>query len=150
MLSRVLEGVLQEPAEPLRAGRYVILDAVGRGGLGEVYAAYDPELDRKVAIKLVRADVPEWGDLDKRMLREAQAMAKIRHANVVAIYDVGRFREQVFIAMELIEGATLSAWSRETTRDWSEVRDIFVQAARGLAAVHAAGLVQRDFKPANV
>jgi tetratricopeptide (TPR) repeat protein len=150
MLGRVLEGVLEQPAQPLKAGRYVILDALGRGGLGEVHAAYDPELDRRVAIKLVRADVTAWDDLERRMLREAQAMAQIRHANVVAIHDVGRFRDQVFIAMELIDGVTLGDWLRQRPRTWTEIRDVFVQAGQGLAAVHAAGLVQRDFKPANV
>lgn len=150
MLGRVLEGVLDQPVEPVKAGRYVILEAIGRGGLGEVHAAYDPELDRKVAIKLVRAGIEAWDDLERRMLREAQAMAKVRHPNVVAIHDVGRFRDQVFIAMELVEGRTLSAWMREQPRTWMEVRDVFLQAGRGLAAVHDAGLVQRDFKPANV
>ena len=150
MLGRVLEGVLEQPAEPLKAGRYVILEPIGRGGLGEVHAAYDPELDRKVAIKLVRAGIEAWDDLERRMLREAQAMARVRHPNVVAIHDVGQFRDQVFIAMELVEGMTLSAWRRKQERSWTEVRDVFLQAGRGLAAVHDAGLVQRDFKPANV
>jgi len=150
MLQRVLGGVLGAPMEPLKAGRYVLLEAVGRGGVGEVYAAYDPELDRRVAIKLVRSEVDAWGDLERRMQREAQAMAQVRHTNVVAIHDVGRFRDQVFIAMELLQGMTLSAWRRAQTRTWPEIRDVFVQAGRGLAAIHEAGLVLRDFKPANV
>ncbi len=150
MLQRVLQGVLDTPVEPLKAGRYVLLEAVGRGGVGEVYAAYDPELDRRVAVKLVRADVDAWGDLERRMQREAQAMARVRHPNVVAIHDVGQFRNQVFIAMELLEGMTLSAWNRAAQRSWSDVRDVFVQAGRGLSAVHEANMVLRDFKPANV
>jgi len=150
MLQRVLQGVLDGPAEPLKAGRYVLLEPVGRGGVGEVYAAYDPELDRRVAIKLVRADARAWGDLQRRMQREAQAMARVRHPNVVAIHDVGQFRDRVFIAMELLEGMTLSAWNRGERRSWEEVRDVFVQAGRGLTAVHASGMVLRDFKPANV
>lgn len=150
MLQRVLGGVLDAPMEPLKAGRYVLLEAVGRGGVGEVYAAYDPELDRRVAIKLVRSEVQAWGDLERRTQREAQAMAKVRDVNVVAIHDVGRFRDQVFIAMELLQGMTLSAWSRAQARTWPQIREVFVQAARGLAAIHEAGLVLRDFKPANV
>jgi tetratricopeptide (TPR) repeat protein len=150
MLGRVLEGVLDAPVEPLKAGRYVLLEAVGRGGVGEVYAAFDPELDRRVAIKLVRAEAQGWGDLGPRMQREAQAMARVRHPNVVAIHDVGRFRDQVFIAMELLQGMTLSAWLRAQPRDWPALRDVFAQAGRGLAAIHDAGLVLRDFKPANV
>lgn len=150
MLQRVLGGVLDEPAQPLTAGRYVLLEPVGRGGVGEVYAAYDPELDRRVAIKLVHAGASAWGDVQRRMQREAKAMARVRHPNVVAIHDVGRFRDEVFIAMELLEGQTLSAWLRAETRDWPALREVFVQAARGLAAVHDAGLVLRDFKPANV
>ena len=150
MLQRVLGGVLDTPLEPLKAGRYVLLEAVGRGGVGEVYAAYDPELDRRVAVKLVRPEAQAWGDLELRMLREAQAMARVRHPNVVAIHDVGRFRDSVFIAMELLQGTTLSAWLRAKTRTWAEIRDVFVQAGRGLVAIHETGLVLRDFKPANV
>lgn len=152
MLERVLGNVLEEPVEPLKAGRYVILEPIGQGGLGAVHAAYDPELDRKVAIKLLRSDAAGsgLGELKARLLREAQAMAKLTHPNVVAIHDVGTFRDELFIAMELVDGVTLGAWMRQKPRPWQEIRDVFVLAGRGLAAVHDAGMVQRDFKPANV
>lgn len=153
VLARVLEGVLDDPVEPVRAGRYAILEPLGTGGLGTVYAAYDSELDRRVAIKLVRAEAAARcgrHELQQRLRREAQALAQLNHPNVVAIHDVGLFRDQVFIAMELVEGQTLQEWLREAPRTWQEIRDVFVRAGRGLAAVHGAGLVQRDFKPQNV
>jgi tetratricopeptide (TPR) repeat protein len=151
VLGRVLEVVLEQPVEPIRAGRYVLLDPLGSGGLGTVYAAWDPEIDRKVAIKLIRADATDGvDDVQARLRREAQALAKIAHSNVVTIFDVGTFRDQLFLAMELVEGLTLRRWLAEAPRGWREIRAVFVQAGRGLAAVHEAGLVQRDFKPQNV
>ena len=151
VLGRVLEGVLDRKVEPIRAGRYVLLDALGQGGLGTVYAAWDPEIDRKVAIKLIRADTTDGlDDVQARLRREAQALAKVVHPNVVAIYDVGTFRDELFLAMELVEGVTLRRWLADAPRDWRAIRDVLVQAGRGLAAVHDAGLVQRDFKPQNV
>jgi tetratricopeptide (TPR) repeat protein len=151
VLGRVLEVVLEQPVEPVRAGRYVLLDLVGSGGLGTVYSAWDPEIDRKVAIKLIRADATDdVDDVQARLRREAQALAKVAHPNVVTIYDVGTFRDQLFLAMELVEGHTLGRWLSAAPRGWREIRDVLVQAGRGLAAVHDAGLVQRDFKPHNV
>jgi len=131
-------------------GRYVVLDRIGSGGMGVVYAAYDPELDRRVAIKLLRPDrfSSEGGRL--RLLREAQALARLTHPNVVAVYDAGTFGERVFVAMELVEGETLREWLKAGPRSWREVLDRFLPAGRGLAAAHAAGLVHRDFKPENV
>jgi tetratricopeptide (TPR) repeat protein/predicted Ser/Thr protein kinase len=128
--------------------RFVVLGLVGRGGMGEVYAAYDPELDRKVAIKLLRArgDAAEGRT---RLLREAQAIAKLSHPNVVVVYDVGTFGESVFIAMEFVEGHTLTGWM-QAARSQREILEVFLAAGRGLAAAHAAGLVHRDFKPDNV
>ena len=133
-------------------GRYVVLGLLGRGGMGEVYAAYDPELDRKIALKLLRARGGERGDRRRqtRLLREAQAIARLSHPNVVVVYDVGTFRESVFIAMEFVEGHTLGYWLQAQTRRWREVLDVYVAAGRGLVAAHAAGLVHRDFKPDNV
>jgi serine/threonine protein kinase/tetratricopeptide (TPR) repeat protein len=139
-------------------GRYVVLGLVGRGGMGEVYAAYDPELDRKVAIKLLHvrgaAGVHTGqGTQDNgraRLLREAQAIAKLSHPNVVVIYDVGAFQDQVFIAMEFVEGQTVGYWMNAAPRAWADVLKVFVAAGRGLAAAHEKGLVHRDFKPDNV
>ena len=133
-------------------GRYVVQRELGGGGMGTVYAAFDPELNRKVALKLVR---PEAGKLDSnegrlRLLREAQAMAQLSHPNVIAVYDVGTFGYQVFIAMEYVEGSTLTKWLAEKKRTWREIVNIFVQTGRGLAAAHAAGILHRDFKPDNV
>jgi eukaryotic-like serine/threonine-protein kinase len=131
-------------------GRYRVLDRIGAGGMGVVYAAYDPELDRRVAVKLLRPDrfSSEAGRL--RLLREAQALARLTHPNVVAVYDAGTFGGRVFVAMELVEGETLRQWLEAGSRSWREVLDRFLPAGRGLAAAHAAGLVHRDFKPENV
>ncbi len=134
-------------------GRYIILEKLGQGGMGVVYAAFDPELDRKVAIKLLlsSAVASEGSTGQARLLREAQALARLSHPNVVSVYDVGTWESGVFVAMELVEGGqTLRAWSKEKPRPWREVVDVFLAAGRGLAAAHAAGLVHRDFKPDNV
>ncbi len=134
-------------------GRYVVLDLIGGGGMGVVYTAFDPELDRKVALKLLRVELFESSDgyeARMRLLREAQALAKLAHPNVVAVHDVGTYEGQVFIAMEFVEGRTLSEWVSDEKPEWREIVQIFLQAGRGLAAAHAAGLVHRDFKPSNV
>jgi len=132
-------------------GRYVVLGLLGRGGMGEVYAAYDPELDRKIAVKLLRTRGGQSTiDGRTRLLREAQAIARLSHPNVVVVYDVGTFRDSVFIAMEFVEGHTLGYWLQAKRRPWREVLDVFQAAGRGLVAAHAAGLVHRDFKPENV
>jgi tetratricopeptide (TPR) repeat protein len=133
-------------------GRYVVLTLIGEGGMGAVYSAHDPELDRRVALKFLHArleSVPsmEWR---ARLMREAQAMARLSHPNVVAIHDVGvSSDEHVFIAMEFVEGASLKRWVTES-RPWREVLHVFLQAGAGLAAAHRAGIIHRDFKPDNV
>jgi tetratricopeptide (TPR) repeat protein/predicted Ser/Thr protein kinase len=127
-------------------GRYLILDRLGQGGMGVVYAAYDRELDRKVAVKLLRGERARDGGA--RLLREAQAMARLQHPNVIAVHDVGTFGGRVFVAMEFVDGETLAAM-RERSLGWRETLALFIQAGRGLAAAHAAGLVHRDFKPEN-
>ena len=138
------------------AGRYVLLARLGAGGAGLVYSAYDPELDRKVAIKLLRAVEDEQHDVSHgraRLLREAQAMARLKHPNVVPVYDVGtlddRHGSRVFMAMELVDGGTLRAWLKER-RSRREILDVMLACGRGLEAAHAAGMVHRDFKPDNV
>src|SRR5262249_61092764 len=131
-------------------GRFGVLGLVGRGGRGEVYAAYDPDLDRKIAVKLLRARRgSSTADGRTRLLREAQAIARLSHPNVVVVYDVGTFEDSVFIAMEFDEGHTLGYWLHAEPRDWRQVLEVFQAAGRGLAAAHAAGLVHRDFKRAN-
>jgi eukaryotic-like serine/threonine-protein kinase len=133
--------------------RYVVVDRVGVGGMGVVYAAYDPELDRKVAVKLLRAGnlSPQRAERRRsRLIREAQAMARLSHPNVVTVHDVGTHGDQVFVAMEFIDGPDLRTWLKQETRSWKEVTDMFIAAGRGLAAAHRAGIIHRDFKPDNV
>jgi serine/threonine-protein kinase len=131
-------------------GRYIILDRLGGGGMGDVYAAYDPELDRKLAIKLLHPEAAATVEGPAMLIREAQAMARLQHPNVVAVYDIGTFQLQLFVAMELLDGMTLSRWLEQRPRSVGEVLDVFVPAGRALAAAHAAGIVHRDFKPDNV
>jgi predicted Ser/Thr protein kinase len=134
-------------------GRFRLLAELGRGGMGIVFAAYDPELGRKVAIKLVRPETSVTGSAgegQERLLREARAMAQISHPNVIAVHEVGTFAEQVFIAMEYVKGSTLKKWLSASNRPWREVLAMFVQAGRGLAAAHRGGILHRDFKPENV
>ncbi len=133
--------------------RYLILNPVGQGGMGVVYAAHDPELDRKVALKLLRPDKARPGVTDESaaLLREAQAMARISHPNVITVHDVGTVGGGVFIAMEFIQGQNLHEWVRQQPPPSPrEVLRVFLQAGQGLLAAHRAGLVHRDFKPANV
>jgi tetratricopeptide (TPR) repeat protein/tRNA A-37 threonylcarbamoyl transferase component Bud32 len=135
----------------MRVGRYVLGRRLGAGGMGVVHEAIDPELHRRVAIKLLHPGIS--GDVDgtqSRMLREARAMAQLAHPNVVAVHDVGRVGEQVFVAMELVEGETLARWLQSKRHERREILATFVQAGRGLEAAHAVGLVHRDFKPDNV
>ena len=137
------------PAESTRVGRFAVLRRIGAGGMGVVYAAYDEQLGRKVAIKLVRPgrDDP---DASARSRREAQALARLSHPNVVHVYEVGEYQGQVYLAMEFVQGETLRAWQTRTPRPWQDTVAMYLQAGRGLAAAHARGLVHRDFKPDNV
>lgn len=141
-----------ELARGTAVGRYLVLERVASGSMGVVYAAYDPKLHRKIALKVLRPDIPTFHprEIHRRFLREAEAMARLSHPNVVPVHDVGTDGDRVFLAMEFIEGQTLSQWLSEKTRSWREIRAIFLAAGRGLAAAHDAGLVHGDFKPANV
>ena len=135
-------------------GRYIVLERLGEGGMGVVYSAYDPELDRKVAIKLLQGNADgshSVGGDQAWLLREAQALARLSHPNVVAVHDVGTLPgHRVFVAMEQVDGQTLRRWYKEKPRTVGEVLHVMIAAGHGLAAAHAAGLVHRDFKPDNV
>ncbi|MCX4247390.1 serine/threonine-protein kinase [Paraliomyxa miuraensis] len=139
-------------ADPTTIGRYRVEGQLGAGGVGMVYAAHDPVLERRVAVKLLRSDRLETmaGPAGDRLREEAQAMARLAHPNVVTVYDVGEHEGGVYIAMELVEGRSLRGWIGETARPWREVLSAYFQAGRGLAAAHDVGLVHRDFKPGNV
>ena len=131
-----------------RVGRHEILELIGTGGMGEVYRARNLDLDRQVAIKVVRSDLA--GRDASSLLPEAQAMAKLSHPNVVVVYEVGTVDEQVYLAMEYVAGETLRRWLAREPRPWRDVLAALLPAARGLAAAHRAGIVHRDFKPDNV
>jgi tetratricopeptide (TPR) repeat protein/predicted Ser/Thr protein kinase len=151
--AQVMEGLFRK-LEPVRIGRFTLLESIGSGSMGEIFAAYDEQLDRKVALKLVRAGARAATRADARLLREAQTLARLSHPNVVQVYEAGTYENRVFIAMEFIHGVTLSRWL-ETLADMPaglrrrEVLRIFIAAGRGLEAAHRAGLAHRDFKPDN-
>jgi tetratricopeptide (TPR) repeat protein len=133
-----------------KVGQFVLLDRLGVGGMGIVYAAFDEKLERKVAIKLLATHGTDER-AQHRLLAEAQAQARLSHPNVVTIYEVGTLPDgQSFIAMELVKGQTLRAWQRSGTRTWREVVAVYAAAGQGLAAAHRVGLVHRDFKPDNI
>ncbi len=144
-------GLARSPSRQL--GRYVLLDQLGRGGMGEVYRAYDPELDRMIAIKRLRFEDRPGEPARQRLQREAQVVARFSHPHVAQVFDVGvdPLSQDMFIAMELIDGGTLRAWMRrKEATGWRDVVQVFLQAGRGLMAAHARGVVHRDFKPENV
>jgi predicted Ser/Thr protein kinase len=130
-------------------GRYRIERTLGEGGMGVVYGAFDRDLERRVALKVLRSDI-DASELRQRLLREARAMARLAHPNVVTVHEVGSAGGRDYVAMELVEGETLAEWLRAAPRDRAEVMTALLAAGRGLAAAHAAGIVHRDFKPHNV
>ncbi|HEY3445759.1 MAG TPA: serine/threonine-protein kinase [Myxococcales bacterium] len=131
-------------------GRYVVLGFLGEGGMASVFAAYDPELDRKVALKLLKVRGADLGEARATLQREAQAMARLSHPNVVPVFDVGSHEGQLFVAMEFVPGRTLQAWLDERPRSQPEIVAAFAAAGEGLCAAHAADVVHRDFKAENV
>jgi serine/threonine protein kinase/tetratricopeptide (TPR) repeat protein len=130
--------------------RYIVLDRVGAGAMGVVYTAYDPRLDRRIALKVMHARGGGQADVVTRVLREAQALAKLSHPNVVAVYDANVVGEAVYLTMELINGVSLTRWLKQAPRSVAAVLRVFIEAGRGLGGAHAAGLIHRDFKPDNV
>jgi serine/threonine protein kinase len=132
-------------------GRYRIIRRLGAGGMGTVFLAHDIAMDRRVALKLVTESHGFVSrKVHKRMLREARALARLAHPNVVAAYDVGIAGEQLYVAMEYVEGCTLSAWLGVQPRSIHERLEVLVQAGRGISAAHCAGIIHRDLKPANI
>jgi len=134
------------PGPGSQVGRFTLDALLGAGGMGMVFAANDPVLDRRIAIKLIRGSS---GNAEARLLREAQAMARLKHPNVVTVYEAGVIANSVYIAMELVDGTNLREWLGKA-RGWRAIVATFIAAGRGLAAAHQADLVHRDFKPANV
>ena len=144
-----------EARGPDRVGRYLVLGHLGSGGMGTVWRAFDPRLQRTVAIKVVRAR-RRGREQSRRLLAEARALASLSHPNVVEVFEAGTLTDpdqpdgQVYLVMELVEGETFAAWRRDRPRSVEEVLAVALQAGRGLAAAHRSGLVHRDFKPDNV
>ncbi|MEM9457236.1 MAG: serine/threonine-protein kinase [Myxococcota bacterium] len=145
---RVFEALFEASAPSHELGRYVVTGTLGRGAMGTVFKAFDSSLDRRVALKVLHKELDAMHTT--RLLREAQALAKLSHPNVVQVYEVGEFEGQTFVAMELVKGKTLREWMRSKPRPgWRECLEVFLQVGAGLAAAHERGLVHRDFKPGN-
>ena len=145
--ARIRGAIVGVPVEPIRIDRFIVHERLGAGGMGVVYAAFDPTLDRRIALKIVRAD---RDDAHGRVLAEARAMARLSHPNVVAVYDVSEFGGELYIAMELVAGLNLRDWLAESPRTIAQIVAVFVRAGRGLVAAHAARLIHGDIKPENI
>ena len=149
MFARVSEAMFGSAPRAPRVGPYFVLEPLGSGAMGVVYAAFDEDLDRRVALKLLHKRHSESEIAHQRLLREARALARLSHPNVVTVHGVGDSERGVYIAMEFVEGETLGAWMQRS-QPLARILDVFTAAGRGLVAAHAVGLVHRDFKPANV
>jgi tetratricopeptide (TPR) repeat protein/predicted Ser/Thr protein kinase len=143
------ESRLFGAAAPARIGRYEVTDNIGRGGMGVVYSAFDPQLQRKVALKVLHPLRNQDAGSQQRMVIEARALAKLDHPNIVKVHDALLENDQVVVVMELLEGETLESWQVSRDRDWRAIVAVYAQAADGLAAAHGVGVVHRDFKPSN-
>ncbi|MCA9661124.1 MAG: serine/threonine protein kinase, partial [Myxococcales bacterium] len=142
MMAKLFPSQIQRP----KIGRFDLLEFLGEGGMGAVYLAYDERLDRRIAIKFLRA--ADDARAQARLLREAQALARLSHPNIVAVYEAWEEEGRVHVAMEYVAGMSLADWQAEP-RPWRALVDAYRQAGEGLAAAHRAGLVHRDFKPHN-
>lgn len=147
MLGRAREALLGQGRLPVRIGRFEIDEKLGAGGMGVVYRAKDPSAGRSVALKVVKEDDPPR---QKRLLREAHALARVSHPNVVQVYDANTLEMGLYIAMELIDGVPLGDWIKQSRPDRAQILAALCAAGSGLAASHAAGVIHGDFKPANV
>lgn len=150
MKAAISKELFGDIAAPLRIGRYQVREALGQGGMGVVYSAWDESLGRRVALKLLSSASGATNRRRARMVREAQALAKLSHPNVVQVYEVGEHGDDVFVAMEQVDGLSLREWLQKSKRSTHEIEEVFSQAGMGLAAAHARDLVHRDFKPSNV
>ncbi|MDC0666228.1 serine/threonine-protein kinase [Nannocystis radixulma] len=151
LAAAVGKRLFQRPAEPVQLGRYRLLGRLGQGGMSVVFRAQDPQLRREVAVKLLHSPrgQPDPEQL-ARLRREAHALGRLSHPNVVQVFEIGEADGQTFVVMELVRGTTLREWLRERPREPAEIVEMLAQAGRGLAAAHAAGIIHRDFKPENV
>ncbi|MEM9452760.1 MAG: serine/threonine-protein kinase [Myxococcota bacterium] len=150
VLARMAGEDADEP-EATRIGRYEFIRRLGAGGMGVVYLVRDPDLDRKIALKMLHPRLRHADDADeRRMRREARAMARLDHDNVVRVHELGTHEGRLYLAMEYVEGTTLSGWLTGPQRHWSEIVRVFCRAGAGLVAAHEAGLAHCDFKPDNV
>ncbi|MBW2096856.1 MAG: serine/threonine protein kinase, partial [Deltaproteobacteria bacterium] len=131
-------------------GRYIIQEEIGKGGMGIVYRAYDPEIDRKLALKVLRADMAEDEEIVQRFLREAKAAGRLAHPNIVTVYDVGEDGGMPFIAMEFLSGISLEEMIKQGPLPLRDALRFSGQIAHALHYAHREGVVHRDIKPSNI